>query len=121
MSSDNDFSIPELAALLSGEVICSPDSDHRVRDFAASDLLSDILACPKEEFALLTGLNSAQVIRTADITGAVCVVILRGKQPAPEAVKLAESHDIPMITTPCRMFEACRRISRALEERVAQS
>ncbi len=104
--------ISDLIEILEGELVCCPaKADLPVRDFAASDLLSDILTFEKDDYALITGLTNGQIVRTAEITNAACVVIVRGKKPQQAALHLAESHEIPLITSPLSMFEACARLS----------
>ncbi len=110
------MTVGDLAKVLDGEVVCGEDHlDRPVRAFAASDLLSDILAFEKEDYALLTGLTNAQIVRTADITNACCVVILRGKQPQQTAVALAQTTGIPIVLSHFTMFEACALLSRCSE------
>ena len=109
--------VAELVRVLDGEVICGDGKlERKVSDFAASDLLSDILALGKDDYALLTCLNNVQVIQTAEITNACCVVILQGKQPRQAAVSLARRYGIPLSTSRYSMFDACGRLSRFLEK-----
>jgi predicted transcriptional regulator len=110
--------ISEIVSTLEGEIVCGEDKlDCEVDDFAASDLLSDILAFSKENYVLLTGLTNAQIVRTSEITNARCIVILRNKKPQPAAVALARRAGIPMILSPFGMFDACCRLSRFLEKK----
>jgi len=110
--------VSDLVRVLEGEVACCEDQLGRlVRAFVASDLLSDVLAFESHEYALLTGLTNAQIVRTADITGASCVVIVRNKQPQQAAVALAQASGIPIVLAHCTMFEACARLSRLAEAR----
>lgn len=76
----------------------------------ASDLMSDVLTFQGPGSLLLTGLTNAQVVRTAEMSdfGAICFV--RGKKPLPEAVRLAEERQIPLLATPLSMFESCGRL-----------
>lgn len=106
------MTIQDIAKILDGEIICGKESCNEVvTGFASSDLLSDILHFDKDNYALLTSLANSQVIRTAEITNARCVVILRGKNPQPEALALARMSDIPVVLSPCAMFEACGRLA----------
>lgn len=116
------MTIEEMIPLLEAEVIAGYDQlDAAVCDVAASDLLSDILTFEKDEYALITGLTNAQIVRTAEITGACCVVIVRGKKPQQAAVTLAERSDIPLVLSPLTLFEACRRLGNALEANHARA
>lgn len=108
--------VGDLVHALEGEVVCCEDQLGRpVEAFAASDLLSDVLAFEKQDYALLTGLTNAQIVRTADITGASCIVIVRNKQPQQAAVALAQASRIPIVMARCTMFEACALLSRLAE------
>jgi predicted transcriptional regulator len=112
----NGITVGALVAAIEGELVCGEDKLDRVLDgFVASDLLSDVLAGEKENYALLTGLTNAQIVRTAEITNACCVVIVGNKQPQQAAVALAKRSGIPLILAPCSMFDACCRVGRCLE------
>jgi predicted transcriptional regulator len=111
------MTIREMVKLLGGEVVSGEDKlDRTVEDFAATDLLSDALAVEKENYALITGLTNAQILRTAEITNACCVVIVRNKQPKQPAITLARRSGIPLILSPYTMFEACCRLSPFVEK-----
>ena len=110
------MTIADLADVLEAEVVCGEDRlSDPVGSFAACDLLSDVLSFEKEGYALLTGLTNAQIIRTADITSACCVVIGRVKQPQQEAIVLARRCGIPLLLSALNLFDACCRIGRYLE------
>ena len=89
-------------------------ADFTVRNVAAADLLSDILASRKEDFVILTGQTSPQAIRTAITVGGLGVVIVRGKQPPPESVGLAQNYGVPLAVTDRMMFEACVAVGSLL-------
>lgn len=107
--------IKEIVDILDAEVLTGEDLlDQDIEEFAASDLLSDVLALSKDKFLLLTGLTTQQVVRTAEIAGGVGVVFVRGKAPEQEAIGLARSHNIPLLMTSKSMFDACRAIVEAI-------
>ncbi len=70
-------------------------------------MMSDVLAFAKDKGILITGLNNPQVVRTAEMMDMVCIVIVRGKEPAPEVLRLARERNIAILTTSHRMFTAC--------------
>jgi hypothetical protein len=82
------------------------------RAFAA-DLMSDVLAFAKEGSILLTGLTNPLVVRTADTLDLRVIVFVRGKRPAPDAIKLAKEKNIPLLATRFIMFESCGRLFTA--------
>ena len=109
--------IRDIVRILGAEILCCENClGKEVSDFVASDLLSDVLAYEKENYLLLTGLTSQQVVRTAEITGALAIVFVRGKLPPQEAIGLAKSHNIPLIMTDKLMFDSCRKITEKLSK-----
>ena len=76
----------------------------------ASDLMSDVLAFVENQSVLLTGLLNLQVIRTAEMMDISCVIIVRGKTPDAQLIKLAEEKDIVLMTTKYTMYSACGKL-----------
>ncbi len=110
--------IRDIVTILDAEVLTGEDYlDQEIEEFAASDLLSDVLALSKENFLLLTSLTSQQVVRTAEIAGGIGVVFVRGKAPEQEAIGLARSHHIPLIMTSKSTFDACSEIVKAMNKK----
>ena len=102
------MTLRECVDRLRAEVICGEEClDHPVTAVCASDLLSDVLGTNKHNFLLITGLATAQVVRTAELLGCVGVVFVRGKYPPQEAIGMANVHGIPLLCTRVDLFESC--------------
>ena len=79
--------ICEIMELLSAKPLTEDcDESLEVSCACASDMMSDVLAFPKEHMALLTGLINPQVMRTADMLDIRLVIFVRGKQPGAETL-----------------------------------
>ena len=103
--------IAALRDLLEAQVLCGEDRlEDEISTVFASDMMSDVLACPDEIHCLLTGLINQQVIRTADMMDIGVVVFVRGKCPPEEVVEMARQRDMAVLLTRCRMFSACGRM-----------
>ena len=102
------MTIKQVMETLDAELL-TPEADltREVHAACGSDMMSDVLAYVKDQAVLVTGLNNPQVVRTADMMDMVCVVFVRGKEPSPEMVELAEDRGIALLKTPLRMFTAC--------------
>ena len=74
------------------------------------DLMSDVLAFPKEHMCLLTGLTNSHVVRTCEMLDVVCIVFVRGKQPPADALELARELDIAVMSTSLTLYEACGKL-----------
>lgn len=106
--------ISRIKELLSATVLFGEDELYRdVHTACGSDMMSDVLAFVKDQSVLLTGLVNPQVIRTADMMDMVCIVFVRGKTPSQDMLDLAMEKDIVVLTTECRMFDACGKLYSA--------
>lgn len=93
----------------------SPDTDlnREARSAYASDLMSDVLCQDVSEGLLITSLSNPQTLRTAEMAEIVAILMVGGKQPLPETLRLARELDIPLIGTDLSTFEACSRLGHA--------
>ena len=108
-----NVTLEDVKRILEAEVLVGDEFLHRdVEAACGSDLMSDVLAFVKSDSLLLTGLTNPQVVRTAEMADLGSICFVRGKKPDKQTVKLAESKNIPMLTTPLSMFESCGRLYR---------
>jgi len=96
------------AEVLAGNELLQED----INMACGSDLMSDVLAFAKSGSLLLTGLTNPQVVRTAEMADLRAICFVRGKKPDQDTVRLADSKNIPLLTTPLPMFESCGRLYR---------
>ena len=106
------MTLTKIQKLLQAELISEQGtSDIDIMYAKASDLMSDVLAFSKpfsdRNTILITGLTNKQVVRTCEIAGVGAIVFVRGKNPSPETVDLAQQCNIPLLATKLKMFEAC--------------
>jgi hypothetical protein len=110
------LTLADVRDLLGAEVLNGDDLSIRVTIVGAADLLSDVLTTSKSGTLLLTGLVSAQVIRTAVIADLCGVVFVHGKRPGPDILALAKESKIPVLGTTLKMFDAAGRLYMAITE-----
>jgi len=108
------LTLEEVGRLVGAQVYLGKDLSVPVTEYGASDLMSDVLALSKPGMLLLTGLASPQVIRTAVISDLCGVVLVRGKRPGKEILKLAAEANMPVLGTELTMFEAAGVLYSAL-------
>ena len=105
------MTLDDVKRTLEAEVIVGDDLLSKELEMACgSDLMSDVLSFAKSSALLLTGLTNPQVVRTAEMADIAAVCFVRGKKPPQETIRLAESKNIPLLTTPLSMFESCGRL-----------
>lgn len=92
------------------EIIAVNSYDPEVKAVCVSDLLSDILANAQDQFVLLTGLITPQVVRAAKIAGALGIVIVHGHYPKQELIGAAKAHEMPLYVSRYSVFESCIRL-----------
>lgn len=100
--------LSEIRDILSARVLWGEDPlEQEVTSACGSDFMSDVLAYVKDQGLLLTGLVNPQVVRTADMMDMKCIVFVRGKVPDTSIIKLAHDRGIVVMSSPCRMYDAC--------------
>ena len=106
--------ISAIKELLDADVVCGENLlDFDVYSACGSDMMSDVLAYVKDQAVLLTGLVNAQVVRTAEMMDMVCIVFVRSKAPTQEMIELAQEHNIVLLKSKKRMYEACGKLYSA--------
>jgi len=101
----------EIIRIVEGTVLTRHNASNlEIASVAGCDLMSDVLTYSKPEALLLTGLANSHVIRTAEMADLAAIVFVRGKQPTPEVVAMAEEKGIPLASSPHSMFEMCGRL-----------
>ena len=108
------MNIQDLSNTVDGTLITNTRDMRRVAKGAfAADLMSDVLASIQPEAVLITGLCNPQVVRTAHMADVTAIILVRGKQAPAETIDLANEEEIPIISTPYGMYEACVRLNQA--------
>ena len=110
------MTILDAAKVLNAEVLAKGDAvDDDIRKVVASDLMSDVLLVDDEDILLLTSLASDQVLRTAQIVGAVGVVVVNGKSLPSSMVVVAEDLGITLVKCDLSKYDACVALYEALK------
>ncbi|MFA6411618.1 MAG: DRTGG domain-containing protein [Syntrophales bacterium] len=105
------MTLREIKELLDAEVLVGHDQmDKEIKTAFGADLMSDVLAFAKAGSLLLTGLTNPQVIRTSDVLDIAAIIMVRGKRPSPETLRLAEELLIPVMTTKYILFETAGKL-----------
>ena len=101
----------EVADILDAQILVGREQlNKEIKTAFSADLLSDVLAYAKEGALLLTGLTNLQVVRTASILDISAIVIVRGKTPPVETLRLSEELDIPVLSTRYILFETSGKL-----------
>jgi predicted transcriptional regulator len=108
------MNVRELITIIDGTLISGSENLNRdIKGGFGADLMSDVLASIQPEAVLLTGLCNPQVVRTANMSDVAAIVLVRGKHPPAETIRLAKEENLPLISTPYGMFEVCGRLHNA--------
>jgi len=101
----------EIKTILKADVLAgSQYLDRTVTGGGAADLMDDILAAAAKGAALLTGLTTEHVLRTAKVAGVNAIVFVRGKRPEEHIIDMARTYEMPLLMTDYSLFIACGRL-----------
>lgn len=87
-------------------------ADEKINEVAVSELMSDVLTMEHENMLLITGLCTDQAIRTADIMGAVAIIVTQGKQVTDTMLKIANESGMALFRTDLQNFDVCQLLCR---------
>ena len=105
------MTLQEMKEMLDAEVIVGHDQmGLDIKEAGCADLMSDVMFFGKEGMLLLTGLTNPHVINTAFVLGIAAIIMVRGKLPLPETIRLAEELQIPLLSTKYILFETVGRL-----------
>jgi predicted transcriptional regulator len=105
------MTLEDVRKILEAEVLVGSNLlNQEVKIACGCDLMSDVLSYVKPDSLLLTGLTNPQVVRTAEMADVTAICFVRGKKPDPATIAMAESKNIPLLTTQVPMFESCGRL-----------
>ena len=100
--------VKQIQQLLEARMLCGEDLlEEDISSIFASDMMSDILACPEEIECMLTGQVNQQVIRTADMMDIPIVIFVRDKNPQEDVLTMASQRGMAILVTPYGMFKTC--------------
>ena len=107
--------ISDVIKVLEGKLVAGDDKDSEIGGIVANDLMSDVLLTDADDVLLLTSLASEQAVRTANIVGAVAVVVHNAKPIPASMCQVANTLGIPLISSPLAKYESCVRLYLARE------
>ena len=97
----------QVAALLDARVLTSEDLlDGDADNVFCTDVMADVLAYASSDTVLITRLLNLSVVRSSVMTEIPCIVFSDSHSPAPELLRLAETHDIVVMGAELSMFDA---------------
>lgn len=108
--------ITDIQKKLDADIIfkASDADSYDIKNVTISDLMSDVLVVDKPDLLIVSSLASDQVIRTADIVCASCVVIVNGKNLGSNMIERAKELDITLLRTQHTTFDTCIKINELL-------
>jgi predicted transcriptional regulator len=105
------MTLREIADLLDATVLVGENRlDIEVQTAFAADLMSDVLAFAKPGSIMITGLTNPQIVRIASIVDNSAILLVRGKIPPEDTLRLAEELEIPVLSTRYILFETSGRL-----------
>jgi len=111
------MTIVEIVEKMGAEILVKgEESGVQVKFVVSSDLMSDVLVVDEENILLLTSLASDQVLRTAQIVGAVGVIVVNGKPLPSSMVNVANDLRMTLATTKLSQYDACIAVYEILKQ-----
>ena len=105
------MTLKEIRDVLEAEVIVGREQlGIEVTQGGCSDLVTEIPIYGKAGIVLLTGLTTPLMVRAAHDIGVAAVIMVRGKRPPSETIRLSEELHMPVMSTDYILYEAVGRL-----------
>ena len=102
------MTLKEVKDILNAEVLCGEHLlDQEVITAFACDLISEMLSLASSNTLIITSLINPHVIHTAEVMDAVGVIFVGGKKPSEDIINNLNRGNIPLLSTPFLIFNAC--------------
>ena len=99
--------ISDVAKILNAKIVSGEKLLDKEANFAfASDLMSDVLTVEMQHIILITGMANIQAMRTAEMSDALAIILVRNKKATKEMVEIARQSDIVLMEFSGSMFRA---------------
>ena len=106
--------LQQVAELLGARVLsCEELLDTNVDNVFCTDVMADVLAYASSHTVLVTRLLNLSVVRSSVMAEIHCIVFSDSKSPAPELLRLAETHELVVMETEQSMFSATEALLNA--------
>jgi hypothetical protein len=97
----------DLVNILQAKVITGESHLDREVEYAfSSDMMSDVLTVEMRNILLITGMANIQAMRTAEMSDAQTVLLVRNKKASPEMKEIAKQNDMVLMEFNGSMFRA---------------
>ena len=101
------MTVQEIIGLLNANLVSGATHLGSKVEYAfASDLMSDVLTVEMPNIMLLTGMANIQTMRTAEMSDAHVVILVRNKKATPEMIKIAADNEIVLVEFCGSLFRA---------------
>ena len=109
------MNVQDAVSILNAEMIVRGEGFLKdIKHVIASDLMSDVLLVDEDDMLLLTSLASDQVLRTAQIVGAVAVIVVNGKSLPSSMKQVARDLGMTLAVSSQSKFDACISIHHCM-------
>lgn len=106
--------VSDISKVLNAQVVSGDDYLNREVEYAcASDLMSDILTIEMHNILLITGMANIQTMRTAEMSDARIVLLVRNKKATSEMIDIAHQNEMVLIEYDGSMFKASGLLFKA--------
>jgi hypothetical protein len=99
--------IRDIISILNAKIITGEKHLNREIEYAfASDMMSDVLTVEMRNILLITGMANIQTMRTAEMSDAQTVMLVRNKKATKEMKDIAVQNDMVLMEFNGSMFKA---------------
>ena len=97
------------------KTVCLPSPEREVEGVYVGDLLSWVMGKADSGNVWITIMSNINIVAVATLTDASCIVLAEGVLPDTDALGVAESKGVNILSTPLSAYQAAISVSRLIK------
>ena len=111
LSREDKMTLLEINSIIEGKILTkNPDLNLELGNAFSSDVISHIVTYASDKSILITAVYNPQILKTAEMKGVQCVILIGIYEPEPSLIALANSLGITLLRSTFSMYVTCGKL-----------
>ncbi len=111
LTREDKMTLLEINSIIEGKILTKdPDLNLELVNAFSSDVISHIVTYASDKSILITAVYNPQILKTAEMKGVQCVILIGIYEPEPSLIALANSLGITLLRSTFSMYVTCGKL-----------
>ncbi|MDR1346115.1 MAG: serine kinase [Bacteroidales bacterium] len=111
------MTVKEIMTAMNLTLFCGEHNlNQEVAGGYVSDLLSDVMGSASADYAWITLQTHINVVAVATLKDLACIILVKGQQPDPDMLSVAQQKEVILLGTAEEAFETAGKLYQLLQK-----